>query len=94
MLKASTYRIGFDIAKGVFQVHGVKNEAGEAVAIIAEHPASLTAPVRKGDAAGTLKITLGSGEVREAKLVAAEDVEKLGFFGRIPRKLGSLFGGE
>jgi transposase len=33
VIEASTYRIGFDIAKDVFQVHGVKNEAGEAVAI-------------------------------------------------------------
>ena len=29
----STYRIGIDVAKGVFQVHGVKNELGEPVAI-------------------------------------------------------------
>ena len=33
MIETSTYRIGFDVAKGVFQVHGVKNEAGEPVAI-------------------------------------------------------------
>ena len=33
MTQASTYRIGFDVAKGVFQVHGVKNEVGEPVAI-------------------------------------------------------------
>jgi transposase len=25
-----TYRIGFDLVKGVFQVHAVKNEPGEA----------------------------------------------------------------
>jgi transposase len=31
--KAITYRIGFDVAKGVFQVHGVENEAGERVAL-------------------------------------------------------------
>jgi transposase len=31
--QAITYRIGFDVAKGVFQVHGVENEAGERVAI-------------------------------------------------------------
>ena len=29
-----TYRIGFDVAKNVFQVHGVKNEAGEPVALV------------------------------------------------------------
>jgi len=31
--EAITYRIGLDVAKGVFQVHGVKNEAGEPVVI-------------------------------------------------------------
>ena len=33
MNEASTYRIGFDVAKGAFQVHGVSNAAGEPVAI-------------------------------------------------------------
>ena len=32
MTEAITYRIGFDVAKGVFQAHGVKNEPGEPVA--------------------------------------------------------------
>jgi len=32
MTEAITYRVGFDVAKGVFQVHGVKNEPGEPVA--------------------------------------------------------------
>ena len=32
MTEAITYRIGFDVAKGVFQAHAVKNETGEAVA--------------------------------------------------------------
>ena len=34
MDEAITYRIGFDVAKNVFQVHGVKNEAGEPVAFV------------------------------------------------------------
>ena len=33
MTQTITYRVGFDVAKTVFQVHGVKNEPGEAVAI-------------------------------------------------------------
>ena len=33
MAQTITYRVGFDVAKSVFQVHGVKNEPGEAVAI-------------------------------------------------------------
>ena len=32
MSEAITYRIGFDVAKGVFQAHAVKNEPGEPVA--------------------------------------------------------------
>ncbi|MGH8489675.1 MAG: IS110 family transposase [Gammaproteobacteria bacterium] len=32
MTEAITYRIGFDVAKGVFQAHAVKNEPGEPVA--------------------------------------------------------------
>lgn len=32
MTEAITYRVGFDVAKGVFQAHAVKNEAGEPVA--------------------------------------------------------------
>jgi transposase len=32
MNKVITYRIGFDVAKGVFQAHAVKDEAGEPVA--------------------------------------------------------------
>jgi len=34
MSEAITYRIGFDVAKGVFQVHGVANEPGERVALV------------------------------------------------------------
>ena len=34
MSEAITYRIGFDVAKNVFQVHGVKNETGEPVALV------------------------------------------------------------
>jgi transposase len=32
MHEAITYRVGFDVAKGVFQAHAVKNEPGEPVA--------------------------------------------------------------
>ena len=33
MIETITYRIGVDVAKSVFQVHGVKNETGKSVAI-------------------------------------------------------------
>lgn len=60
----------------------------DAIKLKAEYNAPVKAPIKKGDELGVLKITLASGEVREAKLVAGADVEKLSFFGRIPRKLG------
>jgi len=60
----------------------------DAIKLKAEYNAPVKAPIKKGDELGMLKITLASGEVREAKLVAGADVEKLSFFGRIPRKLG------
>ena len=58
------------------------------IKLVAEYNAPVKAPVKKGDKLGVLKITLASGNVREVPLVAGADVEKLSFFGRIPRKLG------
>lgn len=58
------------------------------IKMVAEYNSPVKAPIKKGDQLGVLKITMASGSVREAKLVAGADVEKLGFFGRIPRKLG------
>ncbi len=60
----------------------------DSIKITAQYNAPVKAPIKKGDALGTLKVTLASGYSREVKLVAAQDVEKLSFFGRIPRKLG------
>lgn len=58
----------------------------QGIKLTAQYNAPISAPVKKGDVVGTLKVELPSG-TREVKLVAAQDVEKLSFFGRIPRKL-------
>lgn len=60
----------------------------EGMKITAEYHAPVKAPVKKGDKLGVVKITAANGDTREVPLVAGADVEKLGFFGRIPRKLG------
>jgi D-alanyl-D-alanine carboxypeptidase (penicillin-binding protein 5/6) len=69
-------------------VVSVPKIGGNGIKLKAEYQAPIQAPVKKGQEVGVLKVTLPSGEVRETKLVAAQDVEKLGFFGQIPRKLG------
>ena len=52
----------------------------------------VSAPVKKGDRLGTLRVSLGGEQVAEQPIVAASDVERTGFFG-IFRLLGlSLFG--
>lgn len=69
-------------------VLSVPKAGRDAIRMKAEYNAPVNAPIAKGDKLGVLKITLGNGETREVPLVAAESVEKLSFFGRIPRKLG------
>lgn len=57
-----------------------------------ELPEKTAAPVKKGDRLGTLTVSLGGEQIAEVPIVAAEDVERIGFFG-IFRLLGlSLFG--
>lgn len=57
-----------------------------------ELPEKAAAPVKKGDRLGTLTVSLGGEKVAEVPIVAAENVERIGFFG-IFRLLGlSLFG--
>ena len=48
----------------------------------------LIAPLTKGQAVGTLKLTYADGSSKEFPLVAADAVEKLSFFGRALRALG------
>ena len=43
----------------------------------------LIAPIAKGQPMGTLRVKLGADTVAEVPLVALEDVEQAGFFGRM-----------
>ena len=55
-------------------------------------PSSVSAPVRKGQPLGTLRVTVGGTPIAEVPVCAAEDVPRIGF-GGIFRKLAlSLFG--
>ncbi|MDN5782471.1 MAG: D-alanyl-D-alanine carboxypeptidase [Luteimonas sp.] len=46
-------------------------------------PKSLVAPIKKGQEIGTVKIALGDKVIASAPLVALDDVEEAGFFGRL-----------
>ncbi|MGN7726794.1 D-alanyl-D-alanine carboxypeptidase family protein [Luteimonas sp. 22616] len=46
-------------------------------------PKTLVAPIKKGQKIGTVKVTLGGKTIASAPLVALDDVEEAGFFGRL-----------
>ena len=50
------------------------------------------APVKKGDSLGRVHVTVGGKEVAQCPILAAEDVERIGFFGIFGRLAGSLIG--
>ena len=60
--------------------HGVKASA--------TYQGPLIAPITKGQELGKLTLTFADGTTQDIPLIAAADVAKLGFFGRIPRALG------
>ena len=53
----------------------------------------LQAPVAQGDLVGRLEISLPDGRTRSVDLVAAEDVDRLGAFGRAGAALASMLRG-
>ena len=55
-------------------------------------PASLSAPVKAGESAGELIVTRGGEEIARRALVAAQRVERIGFWGILGRLAGSLAG--
>ncbi len=58
----------------------------------AEFEKLVKAPVKKGDRLGSVKVTINGEQVAESPIVAAEDVERIGFFGIFGRLAGSLVG--
>lgn len=51
------------------------------------------APVEKGAVLGSVHITMPDGKQQDINLLAADDVNRLGFFGRIGARLSHLVGG-
>jgi D-alanyl-D-alanine carboxypeptidase (penicillin-binding protein 5/6) len=55
---------------------------------------TIQAPVTKGDVLGVMRLSAPDVTEREVPLIAAHDVAKKGFFGRIPELVGGLFDGK
>ena len=81
--------------------HVTLEYGGEAAAVVPkggepeyrlELQSSVSAPVKKGDALGSVTVSIGGKTVAKTPVLAAEDVERLGFFGLFGRLAGSLFG--
>jgi D-alanyl-D-alanine carboxypeptidase (penicillin-binding protein 5/6) len=68
---------------------GAKN-----VTLVAEYQGPVATPIKQGQEIGKLKITHTDGRIQELPLLAAADVERLSRFARIPRVIGSWFGGK
>lgn len=55
--------------------------------------APVHAPVKKGDNLGVVQVTMPDGKQQDVNLLAGEDVNRVGFFGRISARLSNLVGG-
>ncbi|NMB40433.1 MAG: D-alanyl-D-alanine carboxypeptidase [Firmicutes bacterium] len=56
-------------------------------------PQSVAAPIAKGDPLGSVEALLDGNVIAEAPLVAAEDVDKAGFFSLLFRSVGDFLAG-
>ena len=55
----------------------------------------VVAPIKKGDKLGVVRVEIPDFETFEVPLLAVQDVQKVGFFGRIKENLKYLlFGAE
>lgn len=72
----------------------LKKSSVNKVKMTAVYDKPVTAPIKKGDRLGTIKVDIPGQRNFEIPLTADRDVEKLGFFGRIVSNLHYLlFGG-
>lgn len=53
---------------------------------------SVSAPVRKGDKLGEVTVTIDGKTAAKVPILAAENIDRIGFFGLFGRLAGSLFG--
>ena len=77
--KANSIKIG----RGEPIVVSVPGGSGGKVSTEVVRQDPLIAPIAKGQPMGTLRVKLGADTVAEVPLVALEDVEQAGFFGRM-----------
>ena len=71
-----------------YQVAEKGGKAGYALSL----PASVAAPVKKGQPLGVLRVTLSGQQIAEVPVCAAEDVPRIGFGGIFAKLALSLFG--
>jgi choline dehydrogenase-like flavoprotein len=69
-----------------------KNKASK-IKMTAEYDKPVKAPIKRGDKLGFVKIEIPGQSTTEVPLVAAKDIEPLGFFGRFVENLKYLLGG-
>lgn len=55
-------------------------------------PKCVSAPIKKGEKLGELIVSIGGEQLESVPLIAAADVQRLGFFGILKRLAGSLVG--
>ncbi len=75
-------------AESLIQTHPIGEEVK--ISSTVEYQEPIIAPVQKGQKIGTITTILSDGNIHETDLIAGENVEKLGFFARLKKR---LFGG-
>lgn len=73
-------------------LYPTKTDGSERLTLETDLPSSLEAPVRAGDAVGTVTLFLNGSPVRTVTVVAAETVEPLGFVDYLRRAVMAYFG--
>ena len=59
----------------------VKSAERDKISTEANIPESITAPIKKGDKIGSIKVMMGETQIGEIDVVCDSDVKKIGFFG-------------
>lgn len=72
--------------------YAVTAKTGTEPSYVLDLTARAAAPVHKGDRLGTLMVYSGDKLISSVPLVAAEEVERLGYFGIIARLSGAMLG--
>lgn len=76
---------------GKFDAVLEKDKAGQGIETVVELPESVSAPIYAGDVIGKIDYKLGDEILGSVDIRAAENVEKIGFFGLFSRLLSHFF---